>query len=474
MKKSVFPLAVISLLFPLLVEAQSVYIPVIHVADELDLGVALSNPTLESVTVLLTARSYSGEQIAKDGVTNPAQVKLPAGGQRALRAAEIFGAGMDGQAGWIEVASSPAVKASFAIFDAAMHAVDGAAAMRPSGRLIFPKVSGSTQIALANVGSRPLSGAGISLYANDGAIVARNVFQLSPFSGLAGTLTDLMPEASAFEGYAVVSSAGTPFSQTSETLIGTEIYRNRSDIAVLNALNDTSYTKAGYAPHLIGQNIYDTRVILINPAAEAQVVRLTADGLKVDGQPLRPPSASAERTIPGLGRLDESLDRLLDFSGEALLTGYVRYEIQGNTPGLIGYAEYLTTNGGMLSAVPLQSVGFSDLYFSHVVEGDGFYTGLALLNPGTRPALATVDLFDREGTMIGSTTLSLEAGGQTAQLLKDLFSKAGVQRGGSIHVTATRPIIAFQFFGSSTSPDFWASVPAEGIQLPAQPAGRPV
>ena len=110
MRKSAFTLALISLLFPLLVEAQSVYVPVIHVADELDLGVALSNPTLESVTVLLTARTYSGEQIAKDGVTNPAQVKLPPGGQRAVRAAEIFGAGMDGQAGWIEVASSPAVE----------------------------------------------------------------------------------------------------------------------------------------------------------------------------------------------------------------------------------------------------------------------------------------------------------------------------------------------------------------------------
>src|SRR5438093_79584 len=87
-------------------EAQAVswplYLPILQAADTADIGLALSNPTLSPVTVTLTARDYNGTTISGAGITNPAAVTLPASGQQALRAIEIFGTGITDKIGWVE------------------------------------------------------------------------------------------------------------------------------------------------------------------------------------------------------------------------------------------------------------------------------------------------------------------------------------------------------------------------------------
>ncbi len=87
------------------------YLPVLQATDAEDLGIALVNPTVTDATVTLTARSYSGAAIQKDDVANPVTLSLPASSQKALRAVEIFGNGISGETGWVELsASTPAVK----------------------------------------------------------------------------------------------------------------------------------------------------------------------------------------------------------------------------------------------------------------------------------------------------------------------------------------------------------------------------
>src|SRR5438093_886266 len=62
----------------------STYVPLLQATDAADLGLALSNPTVTEATVKLTARSYAGAPISGNGITNPATIKIPALGQRAL------------------------------------------------------------------------------------------------------------------------------------------------------------------------------------------------------------------------------------------------------------------------------------------------------------------------------------------------------------------------------------------------------
>src|SRR5205807_67858 len=120
---------------------------VLQASDSADLGLALSNPTLSEVTVTLTARDYSGKTISGDGITNPATVKIPASGQRALRASEIFGAGIAGKTGWVRAeTTSAAVKGFFLVFDKNLSFIDGAELQTTTAsRLIFPKVSALPQ-----------------------------------------------------------------------------------------------------------------------------------------------------------------------------------------------------------------------------------------------------------------------------------------------------------------------------------------
>jgi len=54
------------------------YLPVLQTTDADGLGIALVNPSMKDTTVTLTARSYSGADLQKDGVANPVTLTLPA------------------------------------------------------------------------------------------------------------------------------------------------------------------------------------------------------------------------------------------------------------------------------------------------------------------------------------------------------------------------------------------------------------
>src|SRR5438477_616262 len=81
--------------------AQTLYAPLLQSTAAGDLGIALSNPTRSPVTVIATARSYAGETLSGFGITNPVILTLPALGQRAFIASEVFGQGIAGSTGWI-------------------------------------------------------------------------------------------------------------------------------------------------------------------------------------------------------------------------------------------------------------------------------------------------------------------------------------------------------------------------------------
>ena len=133
---------IIAVALPVQGQTADSYVPALQASDGADLGIALVNPTLTEAKVTLTARSYSGALIQSVGITNPVTLTLPASGQIALRAPELFGTGIAGQAGWVEIsASTPAVKGFFLAFDSGLSFIDGAEFARPARRLVFPKVS---------------------------------------------------------------------------------------------------------------------------------------------------------------------------------------------------------------------------------------------------------------------------------------------------------------------------------------------
>src|SRR5216117_2259102 len=242
-------LIVILLALPLRGQTTRSYVPALKASGGADLGLALVNPTLTEAKVTLTAISYDGVIIQNDTVTNPVSVTLPASGQVALRTAELFGSGISGQAGWVEIsASTPAVKGFFLSFDSGLSFIDGADLARPAGRLVFAKVSASgspTELSLVNTASHAVQGT-IALYRNDGQLFAAHEMNVPALSGFNSSILELVPGAVGFEGYAVVQAADAE----AGSLIGFETYRNRSDIALIRAFPESARLRRGFLAHL--------------------------------------------------------------------------------------------------------------------------------------------------------------------------------------------------------------------------------
>jgi len=458
---------------------QTLYMPILQASDAGDIGLALSNPTLTDVAVTLTARDYAGASISGNGVTNPATLTLPASGQRALRAVEIFGPGVSGKVGWVELqSSSAAIKGFFLVFDSRISFIDGAGLQtRAASRLIFPKVSGNpaspTTISYVNTGNDTLRFSALTFYDNSGQPIAKTYLTLAPKSGFTGSIIDALPDVSGLEGYAVLET-GTPSSASLEVLVGFETYRNNTDVAALNAVADSAASRIGYLPHFASGGGYTTRLALVNFTNESQTLTITADSFEKDGVAQTPSGAAVNRTIPPNGRLEESADSLFGLTGSSLYTGYIKWETHGNTRGVIGYLDYGTTDGVLLAAVSAQSAGYSDIFFSHIAQGLGYYTGIAFLNTNRETSTINMDLLDRDGHKVASTTVNLTAGQRRSRLFTELFPGLETQLGGYVRVSASRPIFALQVFGSNSSLSFLANVSAQGVQLQPQASGRVV
>ena len=202
--------------------------PVLSASDSLDVGLALSNPVLESASATLIARDYSGTLIQGPGITNPKTLLLPPQSQIALLASEIFGAGIS--TGWVEVQlSSPDVQGFFLLFDSRISFMDGAALSSvPTNRLIFPKVTSNPSTAnwltLINTGDQAINRVAISLFENSGRLVAQGYFPLQPRAVLSGRITDLFVNLGPFDGYAVAEATALP---VRKVLVGLETYQYR-------------------------------------------------------------------------------------------------------------------------------------------------------------------------------------------------------------------------------------------------------
>ena len=90
-------------------QSRSLYMPLLQADSEL----TLVNPAVEPATVILTARSYAGTVLQGAGINNPVTISLPPSNSKALKAKDIFGAGIS--SGWVELqTTSSSVSGAFA------------------------------------------------------------------------------------------------------------------------------------------------------------------------------------------------------------------------------------------------------------------------------------------------------------------------------------------------------------------------
>jgi hypothetical protein len=452
----------------------SFYLPVLQGPNSSQVGLAISNPTTAAVTVSLTARGYDGLALTGAGITNPTTLNIPASGQRSALTTEIFGAGIANRAGWAEISSPVStITGTVAFFDPALTFVDTAELQKTtSPRIVFPKVhfgtTSSTTLVLINASSTASAQLEVSYVATSGELTSlRQTPVLPAGGGLSIPISGLYSGNAEWDGYAVVQAV-------SGNIVGFETYRNLSDFAALNATPESTLMTTGYIPHLATQAGYVTTLSLLNTTSTTQTVRITADALEKNGAPNVPSTVTITRTMSANSAVIEPVSSLFGLTGSDLITGFVKWEVQNDTQGVIGLVDYGTSNGTILAAVPGQSEAMSDLLFSHVAQGAGYYTGLAFLNPNASAVSVDVRIFDRNGVQTAFAPLSIAAGARTARLLTELVPSLGEQLGGYIHATSSLPVFAFELFGSSNGARFLANVPAHEVEVPPQLSGQMV
>lgn len=188
-----------------------------------------------------------------------------------------------------------------------------------------------------------------------------------------------------------------------------------------------------------------TELRLLNSASEERT--LTVRTFAEDGAPLAP-----DYLLSILGRSSRTVD------AEELLDGH----IEPNAP-VVGSIEILSDGFGVLgdlffgdaasatfaTSLPLQEEAFNEAIFPHIATVQGLFTGLAFLNPGLEPCQIEISVFEPDGKMVGTASLSLPSFGRISQLVTELIPEAQGQDGGFVRIQASHPIIAQQLFGDA-------------------------
>ena len=91
------------------------------------------------------------------------------------------------------------------------------------------------------------------------------------------------------------------------------------------------------------------------------------------------------------------------------------------------------------------------------------FTGLALFNPNPTNADVLIEVFDRDGGLVGDTELLLRPAGRISNTLVELVPESqGLERG-YIVIHSDLPIVGQELFGNNGL-DYLAAVPPEIIE----------
>jgi len=429
----------------------TVAVPALVSANANQLGIAWTNTLNRAISLRATARGYDGQLITGSGLQNPAELTVPAGGQIARLASEVFGAGIAGRSGWVELTASEAgFNGFFELFDNALSTSDGGAfPTAPSARLFFPHVDKDTTLYIVNTGDRATPETAVLVYDNNGALAGSTTVSIAAKGGWSGRVADLLPSLQAVDGYVVVDAHGSLFATSADTLVGMQSYQ-RGDAAIVLGQPESELVRSGYAVHVVTGGGYTTRLNLVNPAAVQQQLELTLNGTTV------------KRTVPAFGRLDESIAQLFNISGNSQTSGFLKVQTaDAEGVGVGGYVEITASEGLVRTTTPIAQDAQRKLMFSHIAQGGSYFTGLALLNAQATAATATIEVVSSNGTLLGSKVVTLQSGERMIGLLSELFPSLGTQMGGFVRVVSTLPIYGLQIFGSldPRSANFLTNVP---------------
>jgi hypothetical protein len=402
-------------------------------------GLALVNPESTSAIIRFTLYGADG---------NPGgtvEQTIPARGQLARLARELFPTATG--AGWVQVTSTnTGLQGFWFAGDLATYA-DGAEAAPSSTELVLPIISPQSEIHIANTGASEVTVL-LDLLGADGYYLADPYPQLLPAKGyLRMDMVSLFPTLNdlSLPSHMRVTCKCANASPVAATVIARNVAA--PSWTVSNGVPAASTATTIYFPHLVeGPQInanWQSAIGLTNLSTTSpNDVFLTftseSGGIVRTNQITLPPNGGARFTARDLFALSSGFEN-----------GWVSAASRSGLP-LTGYIAYANLAAAGVAVVPAQTDSQTKLLFAHIADLPPWLTGLALLN--TNPTPANVDLFAMtpSGSLIGSTSLSLQAGANTARLLRELIplTQNRASDGGFVFIQSSLPIYGIELFFS--------------------------
>jgi len=406
-------------------------------------GFAVSNASDTAANLEFKAYGPSGAPLSLPA--NPSTTVLDANCQLAKMGGDLFG-GTGPTSGWVELTADRQVGAFFQYVGGGR--LDGGKTFAQTHRKLyftralqgssaFRGKSATTTLNIVNPTAAAVQ-VTLALRGPAGQVVASAPSQAIPAHGLfSGTVSELFAFTAASDGYVTVDVT------QGDGVIGFELitFPQANTVLGLNGQPAGSSSKF-YSAQLAQAVVIFTNIKLINTASQTRTLTITAIGDQ--GQTLAGP---VSRTLAGGNSIAEDASTLLSLPASTVLVASLKIEADG--PGVIGDVTFGNPDLLNAASLPLEESPFSRAIFSHVANGMGFYTGLALYNPGSQAAQVTVKVYRPNGTSAGTRQLTLGAGARISRLLDeaDLVPLSAGQIGGYVVVESTQPLVGQELFG---------------------------
>ena len=255
-----------------------------------------------------------------------------------------------------------------------------------------------------------------------------------------------------------------------EGFIAYQMYYDADRMAVLAAQDEQEATRFTI-PHFAAFGGFDTILKLIQTSSipqggvatgeeeEKETLSVSLSLRSDDGSTLKGPVTVL--LADGVSFRKSVIDLFTLTNTGGWQSGWI--DITSDAPGLIGSAEIQAFEGRALTAVPLQPVGNSKFVFPHVAQGDGFSTGLAVVNSGDQAAQYTVELRKSDSQLVGSIgPATLAPGNRLVGIISELFPSSGEVVGGTLKILSDQPLTGIELFYTDDL-QVLSAVPAQAI-----------
>ena len=417
-----------ALIFPRFISNQS-----------LSSGLTVFNPSGSAATATLVLRDANGNFL-----TN-ATIQIPACGQAAKTATELF-PGLSNIDGSVFLASpTSGLIGYYQTYNGQVTVIDGSSPASVSNQLLFPIIAktseGTSEISIYNPNERP-TGVELSLWNSGGILVSRTTVQI-PAEGLYHNPPgSIFPSGTDFSQVSHITAVSKPiniFSQA-QTISGTNSFSGFSslstgdqDTGVVDAQPLNLLTNTGVIPYFRTGSQYASTLSLTNVEPAAVTVTLTAVGN--DGSTLGTKTVA----VPGMGGLRYPMQSLFAALGSGEYQGWILVQSSGRVYAAILFGK---SNGGALSAVPIQPLPMVDIVFPQVLQGSGNSMEVSMVNPGSLNSSATVHVVLPSGAALATNQITIPPGARISENLSQLLPEISSQSGGYVFVEATQPIFS--------------------------------